>query len=115
MNTTELLAREYDEMMDCALGWAKGNFARFKNWVEKRFIENGPLNCEEIHEKYDQAAVSECGGGSAAVYWYEILWRGRPFYFGWPNTMNQNDYYLISAAENQKRRVTVSNYRQIGQ
>jgi hypothetical protein len=115
MGNIESLAIDYDEMMGCDVGWAKGNFTRFKNWIEKRFIQGGPLNWEQIRDEYEQVATSECGGGGAAVYWYEIKYRGRPYYFGWANTMNHDDYYLVSVAEDNKRRVSVTNYRELPQ
>lgn len=113
MRNIETLAREFDEMLSCDVGWAKGNFTRFKNWIEKRSVRGGPLNYEQIRDEYEQAATSECGGGSAAVYWFEIKYRGRPYYFGWANTMDHDDYYLILVAADNKRRVTITNYREL--
>jgi hypothetical protein len=119
MNDVERLAREYDLMVNCSMGWAKGNFARFEKWINRRFVANGPLNWRDICEwesnqcRRPPDAISDCGGGAAAVYWYEIKLRGRLYYFGWPNMGEPNDYFLISVADCGRRRVSVTNYQKV--
>ena len=77
MRITKHLAEMVDLMVDIRCDWATGDCTAFSNWLAQfvhpdteglvKRLANPTTDLETI-----EVAISDCGGGSDAIRWYEI-------------------------------------------
>jgi len=99
LGSIEAVAVAYDEQMAAECDWAEKTeqTTELNAWFGEHWQETAPP--EPSNRQPD--AVSECGGGSSAVYWYEI----DDMYYGYPNTQPDGQAYIIPIEEETSKRV----------